>query len=80
MLLPAGADSTLVSLVSTDTLSNKTLTAPKFADAGFIADANGNEMIVFQTTTSAENALRQNQKPIKRSIIKIISIKNDLKG
>ena len=57
MLLPAGADSTLVSLVSTDTLSNKTLTAPKFADAGFIADANGNEMIVFQTTTSAENAL-----------------------
>jgi hypothetical protein len=57
MLLPKGSNSTLVSLVSTDTLSNKTLTAPKFADAGFIADANGNEMIVFQTTTSAENAL-----------------------
>ena len=30
MLLPAGADSTLVSLVSTDTLTNKTLTAPVF--------------------------------------------------
>ena len=29
MLLPAGADSTLVSLVSTDTLTNKTLTSPK---------------------------------------------------
>ena len=57
MLLPQGASSTLVSLVSTDTLTNKTLTAPKFADAGFIADANGNEMIVFQTTSSAENAL-----------------------
>jgi hypothetical protein len=28
MLLPAGADSTLVSLVSTDTLTNKTLTSP----------------------------------------------------
>ena len=28
MLLPAGANSTLVSLVSTDTLTNKTLTSP----------------------------------------------------
>ena len=57
MLLPAGADSTLVSLVSTDTLTNKTLTAPKIADAGFIADANGNEQIIFQTTASAVNEL-----------------------
>ena len=44
----------------TETLTNKTLTspvltAPKFADAGFIADANGNEQIVFQTTASAVN-------------------------
>jgi hypothetical protein len=37
------------------TLTNKTLTAPKFADAGFIADANGNQLIVFQTTASAVN-------------------------
>lgn len=37
------------------TMSNKTLTAPKFVDAGFIADANGNEQIVFQTTASAIN-------------------------
>ena len=29
LMLPAGADSTLVSLVSTDTLTNKTLTSPK---------------------------------------------------
>ena len=40
---------------ATATLANKTLTAPKIADAGFIADANGNEQIVFQTTTSAVN-------------------------
>ena len=39
------------------TLSNKTLTAPKFANAGFIADASGNEMIVFNTTGSAVNFL-----------------------
>ena len=57
MLLPAGSSSTLVSLVSTDTLTNKTLTAPKIADAGFIADANGNEQIIFQTTASAVNEL-----------------------
>ena len=35
---------------ATLTLTNKTLTAPKIADAGFIADANGNEQIIFQTT------------------------------
>ena len=46
----------------TQTLTNKTLTAPtlttpKFADAGFIADAAGNEQIVFQQTSSAVNSL-----------------------
>lgn len=40
---------------STDTLSNKTLTAPKFANGGFIADNNGNEQIIFNTTASAVN-------------------------
>ena len=39
----------------TATLSNKTLTAPKIADGGFIADANGNEQILFNTTSSAVN-------------------------
>ena len=34
-----------------------TLTAPKIADGGFIADANGNELVVFQTTGSAVNEL-----------------------
>ena len=43
---------------STDTLTNKTLTAPKFADGGFIADANGNESLVFGTTSSAVNEVK----------------------
>lgn len=42
---------------STDTLSNKTLTAPKFADLWFIADANGNELIIFDTVASAVNEI-----------------------
>jgi len=42
---------------STKTLTNKTLTAPKIADGGFIADANGNEGIVLQTASSAVNAV-----------------------
>ena len=46
-----------VSASSTTTFTNKTLTAPKIVDAGFIADANGNELVVFQTTGSAVNQL-----------------------
>lgn len=42
----------------TQTLTNKTLTAPKFVNAGFIADNNGNEQIVFGTTASAINYVR----------------------
>ena len=44
-----------VTLTGTQTLTNKTLTAPKIADAGFIADANGAEQVIFQTTASAVN-------------------------
>lgn len=47
----------IVTTSSTDTLTNKTLTAPKFADLGFIADANGNELIIFDTVASAVNEL-----------------------
>jgi hypothetical protein len=50
-------DTGFITASSTDTLTNKTLTAPKIADAGFIADANGNEQIIFQTTSSAVNEL-----------------------
>lgn len=39
------------------TFTNKTLTAPKFADLGFIADANGNELIVMNSTSSAVNEI-----------------------
>ena len=52
LTLPAGDVTT-----GTQTLTNKTLTAPKFADAGFIADANGNEQLIFQTTSSAVNQI-----------------------
>ena len=59
--IPSGAD-TLVARTSTDTLTNKTLTSPvlttpRIADAGFIADANGAEQIIFQTTASAVNEI-----------------------
>jgi hypothetical protein len=46
-----------VTETSTNTLSNKTLTAPKFADLGFIADANGNELIILDTVASAVNEI-----------------------
>lgn len=51
-------DSTVVTLSGSQTLTNKTLTAPRIADLGFIADANGNELIIFDTVTSAVNEVR----------------------
>jgi hypothetical protein len=48
-------DSTVATLTGSQTLTNKTLTEPKFANAGFIADANGNEQLRFNTTSSAVN-------------------------
>ena len=56
LTLPTSTD-TLVGRSTTDTLANKTLTAPRFASGGFIADANGNEQLLFTTTASAVNEL-----------------------
>ena len=52
------SDGSFTTLAGTETLTNKTLTAPKIANAGFIADANGNEQIIFQQTTSAVNEIQ----------------------
>jgi hypothetical protein len=45
----------IVTVSGAQTIADKTLTAPKFADGGFIADANGNELITMDTATSAVN-------------------------
>jgi len=51
------SDNDFATLAGTETLSGKTLTTPKFADLGFIADANGNEIITLDTVASAVNEL-----------------------
>jgi len=56
--IDASADFGAVTATSTTTLSNKTLTAPKFADGGFIADANGLEALVFGAASTAVNELK----------------------
>ena len=55
MLLPAGSSSTLVSLVSTDTLTNKTLTSPKInEDVAVTSTATELNILDGVTTTTAE--------------------------
>jgi len=54
-LLPEGADSTLVSRVSVDTLTSKTLTSPKIGTN--ILDTGGNELLKLTATNSAVNEL-----------------------
>lgn len=46
---------TLSRITGTETLTNKTLTAPKFADGGFIADAAGLQLVIFDSVSSAVN-------------------------
>jgi len=43
------------SLTGSETLTNKTLTTPKFADTGSINDTNSNELVKFSVTASAVN-------------------------
>ena len=47
-----------VTASSTTTFTNKTFTAPKYADGGYGADANGNENLVWGTTGSAVNEFK----------------------
>lgn len=54
---PGTAAGSVVTTDGAQTLSGKTLTAPKFADLGFIADANGNELIILDTVASAVNEI-----------------------
>ena len=55
MLLPAGSSSTLVSLVSTDTLTNKTLTSPKInEDVAVTSTATELNILDGVTSTTAE--------------------------
>jgi len=54
MVLPAGASSTLVSLVSADTLTNKTLTTPTIAsitNGGTVTIPSGADTLVARTST-----------------------------
>jgi len=46
------------SLTGAETLTNKTLTSPKFASGGFIADAGGDENLVFTEVSTPVNELR----------------------
>lgn len=53
------ADGVEIATISgTQTLTNKTLTTPKFADTGYIADSNGNELVMFGVTGSATTYLK----------------------
>lgn len=47
----------IATISGTQTLTNKTLTAPKFADGGFIADPSGNELLKFVAPGSAANEI-----------------------
>ena len=47
-----------VTLTGTQTLTNKTLTEPKFADGGFIADTTGAETLVFGEVSSPLNEVK----------------------
>lgn len=47
----------IATITGTQTLTNKTLTAPKIANGGYIADPSGNELLKFIQTTNAVNEI-----------------------
>jgi len=56
--IDASADFGSVTATSTTTFTNKTLTAPKFADGGFIADTTGAETLVFGEVSTPVNEVK----------------------
>ena len=72
MLLPQGANSTLVSLVSTDTLTNKTLTSPKI-NGSVAVTATGTEL---NYTDVATLGLSQASKAVTADVNGVITLDN----
>ena len=58
VLVDTGFGTGDVTLTGTQTLTNKTLTAPKFADGGFIADTTGAETLVFGEVSTPLNEVK----------------------
>ncbi|MFA4819202.1 MAG: hypothetical protein WC621_05165 [Patescibacteria group bacterium] len=63
-----GASGTLATLAGTETLSGKTLTAPKFADLGFIADESGAKLLSFNSTTTPVNYMELSNSPANTAL------------
>ena len=53
--IPNLSNDTIVCLASVQNLINKTLTAPKIVDGGYISDATGNELLQFESVPNAFN-------------------------